>query len=58
MCLLYLIKQDYAVRLSPDTFAELSSFFESDISRRRSYQSGYIEFLHVFAHVQTDDIVL
>ena len=57
MCLLDLIKQHDAIWLATHPLAELSTLLESNISRRRSDQSGNIELFHIFAHVQTDHIV-
>src|SRR3990172_9998060 len=45
MSLLYLVKEDYGVRLSPDLFSKLSTLFITDVSRRGSHQpSGNLYF--------------
>ena len=54
----YLIKQDYAVWLSPDCFCQLSAFIISHVSRRRPYKSGYRMLLHIFGHVDTHHVFL
>src|SRR6185312_6255885 len=39
-------------------FGQLSPFFVTYISRRRADQTAYREFLHVFAHIDTDQRIL
>src|SRR5699024_4170318 len=58
MRLLDLIKKDNAVGFPAYRLCELSAFFISNISGRRSDQTGYGIFLHVFTHVDTDHILL
>ena len=58
MSLFYLVKKHYRVRLSPYGFGELSALLVADISRRRSYQPRYAEFLHIFRHIYSYDVVL
>ena len=58
MGLLNLIEKDNRVRFSSDCFCQLSAFFITNISRRRSDQSGHGELLHVFTHIDTHHIVL
>ena len=57
MGLFYFVKQNYAIGLAPYPLAQLTSFFKSHIPRRCSDESGDIELLHIFAHVQTYHIV-
>ena len=54
MSLFYLIKQNHRIRIPSDFLTELSSFFISHISWRRSHQLGDTVFLHIFRHVYTD----
>ncbi len=43
--------------MASDGLCQLTAFFIADISGRRSDQSGNGEFLHVFTHIDPDDIV-
>src|SRR5438445_5962287 len=52
-----LIQQDHRVRLATYSFRQLTAFFISNISRRRTDQAAHREFLHVFAHVYADERV-
>src|SRR5690606_34754118 len=52
------IKKQYCVRFSSYGFSKLSAFFISHVSRRRTYQSGNGEFLHIFTHVNTDKCIV
>ena len=56
--LLYLIKEHYRVRLSPDCLGQLSALVISDIAGRRSDQTAHGEFLHVLTHIKSDHIAL
>ena len=58
MCLFYLIKQYNRIRPSSDCLGKLTAFIVSDISRRRSDQTGHGIFLHVLTHIDTHHIVL
>ena len=58
MCLLDLIEEDNTVRFSADCLRQLTALIVSDISWRRSDQTGNGIFLHVFAHIDTDHVVL
>ena len=58
MCLLDLIKQNDTIRFSADCLCELTALIVSDISWRRSDQTGYGVFLHVFTHIDPDHVVL
>ena len=58
MSLLDLIKKNNTVRFSSNGLCQLSAFLISDISWRRSNQTGHGIFLHVFTHIDTDHILL
>ena len=58
MCLLDLIKQNDTIRFSADCLCQLTALIVSDISWRRSDQTGYGVFLHVFTHIDPDHVVL
>ena len=58
MCLLYLIEQDNGVRFSAHCLCQLTAFIVSDISWRRSDQTGHRMLLHVLTHIDTDHVVL
>ena len=57
MSLFYLVEKHYGIRFSPYRLCELSALLVSYISGRRSYQSRYGEFLHIFAHIDTYHVV-
>ena len=58
MCLLDLIEQYHAVRFSPDSFGQLTTFLISYISGRRSDQTRDRILLHVLTHIDTYHIIL
>ena len=58
MCFLHLVKEDNGVWFSPDCLSKLSALVISDVSRRRSDQTGHGIFLHILAHIDTDHIFL
>ena len=53
-----LIEEDNAVRFSADCLSQLTALIVSDISWRRSDQTGYGVLLHVFTHIDTNHVVL
>ena len=57
MSLLDLIEKNNAVRFSSNSLCQLSAFLISDISWRRSDQTGHGIFLHVLTHIDTDHIL-
>ena len=58
MSLFYLIKQNHRIRIPSDFLTELSSFFISHISWRRSHQLGDTVFLHIFGHIYPNHSLL
>ena len=56
MCFLDLIEQDNRIRFSTDCLRQLTAFIISDISRRRSDQTGHGIFLHILTHIKTHHI--
>ena len=57
MSLFDLIKQYYRIWLTTNCLRELTALFISNISWRRSDQSGYRMLLHVLTHVDTHHIL-
>ena len=53
-----LIEQHYGIRSPPDGLGELSAFFVSDVTRRRSDQTRDRVLLHIFAHIDANHCVL
>ena len=58
MCFFYFIEKHYGIRFSANGFRKLTALIISDISRRRSDQTGHRIFLHVLTHIDTHHIVL
>ena len=48
------IQQDHAIWFASYFFCQLSAFFITNISRRRTDQTAYGKFLHVFTHIDPD----
>ena len=57
MCLLNLIKQYDRIWFSSHCLGQLAAFLVTNISRRRSDQTRYGMFLHIFTHINTYDIL-
>ena len=53
MRLLYLVEEYHAVGLAAHGLGELAALVVAYVSRRRTDESGYAEFLLVLAHVDT-----
>ena len=58
MCLFHFIKQYDRIWSSSDCFCKLTTFIVSDISRRRSDQTGHGIFLHILTHIDTYNVIL
>ena len=58
MCLLDLVEQDHTVRLPAHGLRQLTALVVTDVSRRRADQTCGAVALHVFAHIDTHDVVL
>ena len=58
MRLLHFIQQDDGIRIPADRFGKLTAFIVTDISRRSSDQTRYTELLHIFGHIDPDDLRL
>ena len=58
MCFFYLVEKDNGVRISAYLFAELAALIITHISWRRTDHLGDAVFLHVFRHINTDQVVL
>ena len=58
MGFLHLVEEDYGERLSANGLCELTALIVTNISRRRSDQTGDGEFLHILAHIDAHHIVL
>ena len=58
VCLFDFIEQDNRIWLSADSFGQLTAFFISDISGRRTDQARYRIFFHIFRHIDADQIFL
>ena len=56
MCLFNLIKKDNWIWSAAHGLGQLSALFITNISRRRSNQTGHGIFLHIFTHVDTNHI--
>ena len=54
MCLFNLIKEKHTIRIPPYLLTELTAFFVSHISGRRTDQLGDTVLFHIFGHVHTD----
>ena len=57
MRFLDLVKQHHAVRVTAHLLGQLSALLIAHIARRRSHEPGYIEFLHVFTHIDADECI-
>ena len=57
MSLLDLVQKHDRVGFSADFLCQLAAFFVSDVSWRRSDETRNSEFLHVFAHVDTNQSI-
>ena len=55
---LNLIEEDNGIRFAPYCLGQLTALVISDISWRRSDQTGNGMFLHVFTHIDTNHVVL
>ena len=51
--LLDLVEQHHAIGMTAHFLGQLSALLIAYISRRCAYKSRHIEFLHVFAHIDT-----
>ena len=58
MGLLDLVQEHHAIGFAPHPFRELSALLVAHVARRRADEPGDGEFLHVFAHVDPDHVVL
>ena len=58
MCFFDLIEKHNRVWFSTNSLGKLAAFIISDISRRRSDQTGHRVFLHILTHIDTHHIVL
>ena len=57
MCLLNLIEKYHRIWFSADCLGQLSALLITDISRRRSDQTGHRILLHIFTHINTDHCI-
>src|SRR5450631_4433555 len=57
MSFFYFIEKNNGIWFSTYFFSQLTAFFISYISRRRSYKTRDGEFFHVFTHIDPDKIV-
>ena len=53
----HLVQKHNRVRLPTYCLCQLAAFFIAYISRRRSDQTAHAEFLHIFAHINPDNVV-
>ena len=53
-----LVEQDDAVRAAADGLGQLAAFFIADVSGRRTDQTRHGELLHVFGHIDADEVLL
>ena len=51
------VQQDDRIGLSADFFGQLTAFFVAHIARRGTDQTRNGKFLHVFAHVDANQVV-
>ena len=58
MSLLDLVQEHDAIGLAAHPLAELSALLVTNVAGRRSDEAGDREFLHIFAHVDPDHILL
>ena len=58
MCFFHFVQEDNGIGFPANCLGQLTAFFVANISGRRSDQTAHAEFLHVFAHVDTNNIVL
>ena len=58
MGLFHLVEEDDRVRLAADRFGQLAALLIADVSGRRPDQAGHREFLHIFAHIDPDHVLL
>ena len=49
------IKENYAVRATPDGLGQLTTLFVADVAWRRPDEARDGMFFHVFGHIDTDD---
>ena len=56
--LLDLVEENHAVGPAADGFGKLAAFLVTDVAGRRADEPGHGVFLHVFAHVDADDVFL
>ena len=56
--LFYFIKQNQAVRVPPDLFGQLPSFFVTDVAWGSPDQLGSRRLVHVFGHIKPNHCVL
>ena len=57
MSLFHFVKEDDGVGFAADGFGQLAAFLIADVSGRRSDQAGHRELLHVFAHIDADQVL-
>ena len=58
MGLFDLVEQHDAVRLAAHGLGELAAFVIADVSGRRADQARHGELLHVFGHIDADEVLL
>ena len=57
VCLLNLVKKNNRVRLASHLFSELAALLVTHVSGRRPNKSRYGELLHIFTHVNPDEVI-
>ena len=58
MCLFHLIQQNYRVRLPAHSLCQLTALLVTNVSGRCSDQTADAELLHIFTHINSNDVVL
>ena len=58
MRLFHLVQQDDAVGLAPHGLGQLTALVVAHVSRRRADQTADGELLHVFAHIDSNHVLL
>ena len=57
MCLFNLVKKDNTVWLTSNLFCKLTGIIITNVTRRRTDNTGNAEFFHKFAHIKTNKII-
>ena len=52
------VEKDYRIGSAANRLGQLTALIVAHISRRGAYKTGYGEFLHIFAHIDTHHILL